>query len=63
MTNKNFFLIWSNDKVKILSTNRKIQSHGIFLWNIKALALAIQVLLERLKYSKSRPDSKGKVKR
>ena len=41
------FLNWSNVKVKRLSTYKKISSQGIFMWNIKALALAIQKLLAR----------------
>ena len=63
MTNDKFLKDWSNAKVKIFGTNKNIQSQGIFLWNIKALALAIQMLLEKLKYSKGRLDSKVKVKR
>ena len=35
----------------------------IFMWNNKAFALTIQMLLTRLKYSKSKPDSKAKVTR
>ena len=42
MTNVNFFKNWSNAKVKKLSTNKKISSQGIFMWNIKALALTIK---------------------
>ena len=56
-----FLKHWSNVKVKRLSTNRKILSQEIFMRNIKALTLAIQMLSTRLKYSKSRPESKFKV--
>ena len=44
MTNVNFFLNWWNVKVKSLNTNKKILSQGIFMWNIKALALTFQKL-------------------
>ena len=40
------------------STNKKILSQGIFMCNIKALALTAQKLLARLKFSKSRSNSK-----
>ena len=49
--------------VKRLRTYKKISSQGIFMWNIKALALTIQKLLARLKFSKSRSNSKVKVTR
>ena len=51
--NKNqcqFLKKWSNVKVKRISTNRMILSHSIFIWNIKALALTIQISLTRSKY-------------
>ena len=43
------------------STNKKILSQGIFMWNIKALALTAQKLLARLKFSKvgQTPRSQG----
>ena len=44
-----FFKYWSNIKVKSLSTNKKILSQGIFIWNIKIIALTIQNLLARVK--------------
>ena len=56
-----FFKNLSNVKVKILNNNRKILSQGKFMWNIKALTLTIQMLLTRLKYSKSRPDTNVKL--
>ena len=43
------FLNWSNVKVKRLSTYKKILLNGIFMRNIKALALTIQKILARLK--------------
>ena len=46
-----------------VSTNRKILSQGILMWNIKALALNIQILLTKLKISKSSSNSKVKVTR
>ena len=58
-----FFFKWSNVKVKRLSTNSKILSQAIFMWNIKALALTIEILLTGSKYSKCRPEDQGhKVK-
>ena len=56
-----FFLNCSNVKVKILSTNKKVLSQGIFMYNIEALALTFQKLLARLKFLKSRSNSKVKV--
>ena len=53
-----FFLNRSNVKVKRFSANPTIRSY-ILMWNIKALALANK-MSTRLKYSKSRPDSKVK---
>ena len=53
----------SNVKVRRLSTNKNILSQGIFMWNIKALALINQKLLTRLKSSKSRSNSKVDVTR
>ena len=44
MTNVIFFN-WSNAKVKRLSTYKKISLQGIFMWNIKGLALTIQKFL------------------
>ena len=64
ITNVNvFFLKRSNVKVKRSSTNTKILSQAIFMWNTKALALTIQILLTGSKYSKHRPDYKVKVTR
>ena len=63
MTNVIFFLNWSNTKAKRLSTYKKISSQGIFMWNIKALALTLQKLKAGLKYLKSRSNSKVKVTR
>ena len=60
ITNVTFFE-WSNFKVQRLSTNTKILSQAIFMWNINALALTIQILLTGSKYSKRRPVSKVKV--
>ena len=57
MTNVNYQKKWSN-----VSTNRKILSQGILMCNIKALALTIQILLTKLKISKSRSNCKVKVK-
>ena len=37
-------------KVKRFSTNKKISSLGIFMKNIKALALTVQKLLAKLKF-------------
>ena len=51
--NKNqcqFLKKWSNVKVKRISTNKMILSHSIFIWNIKALALSIQISLTRSNY-------------
>ena len=61
--NKCLFFKWSNVKVKMLSTSTKILSQAIFMWNINALALTIQILLTGSKYSKRRPHSKVKVTR
>ena len=44
MFNVDFQTKWSNVNVKILSTNRKMLSQGIFMWNIKALALTIPLI-------------------
>ena len=38
-----------------------VLSQEIFLWNIKALALTVQKLSVRLKFSKNGSDSKVKV--
>ena len=48
-------------KVKRFSTNKKILSQGIFMWNMKTLALTVQKLLARLKFSKSKSNSKVKL--
>ena len=58
-----FFLYWSNVKVKRLSTYKNISSQGIFMWNIKVLALTIHKLLARLKFLKSRSNSQVKITR
>ena len=39
----------SNVKVKSFSTNKKI----LFIWNIKVLALTVQMLIARLKFRRS----------
>ena len=46
---------------KWFSTNKKILSLGTFMRNIKALALTVQKLLARLKFSKNGSNSKVKV--
>ena len=51
----------SNLKVKRFSTNKNISSLGILMQNIKALALTVQKLLARLKFSKNGSNSKVKV--
>ena len=64
MTNVNFFLKfvkYQGTKVKRLSTYKNISSQGIFMWNIKALALTIQRFLETLKFLKNGSNSKVKV--
>ena len=38
------FKKWSNVKVKRLCSNTKILSQALFIWNIKSLALTIQIL-------------------
>ena len=48
-------------KVKNNGTHRKVSSQGILIRNIKALALTVQKLLERLKFSKYGSNSKVKV--
>ena len=50
-------------KVKRLSTYKKISSQGIFMWNIKDLALTIQKFLAKLKFLKSRSNCQVKVTR
>ena len=52
MTNVNFFKHWSYAKVKRLSTYKKISPQGIFIWNIKALALTVKKFLATLKFLK-----------
>ena len=42
-----YFLNWSNWDQKV-KYQQKILSQGIFMWNIKALALIVQKLLARL---------------
>ena len=42
-------------------THWKVLSQGIFMWNIKPLALSVQKSLTRLKFSKSRLNFKVKV--
>ena len=61
MTNVNFKKR-SNVKVKRFSTNKKILSLGIFMRNIKAIALTVQKLLARLKFSKNGSNFKVRVK-
>ena len=39
--------------VKNNSTHGKVLSQGILMWNVKALALTVQKLLARLKFSKN----------
>ena len=51
----------SNIKVNRFSTNKKILSLGTFIRNIKALALTVQKLLAKLKFSKNGSNSKVKV--
>ena len=63
MTNVNFFVNWSNAKFKRLNTYKKISSQGIFMWNIKDLALTIQKFLATLKFLKSTKNSQVKVTR
>ena len=41
----------SNFKLKRFSTNKKVLSQGILMWNIKAPALGVPKLLARLKLS------------
>ena len=48
-------------KDKYLNTSRKILSQERLTCNIKALALTVQKLLARLKFSKNRSNSKVKV--
>ena len=48
-------------RVKNNGTHGKILSQGILMWNIVALALTVQKLLARLKFSKNVPNSKVKV--
>ena len=50
-------------RVKNNGNHIKVLSQGILMWNIKALALTVQKLLARLKFSKSRSNSKVKVTR
>ena len=57
------FFNWSNVKVNRLSTYKNISSQGIFMWNIKVLALTIHKLLARLKFLKSRSNSQVKITR
>ena len=47
--------------VKNIGTHRKVLSQGILMWNIKALALTVQMLLAKLKFSKKGSNSKVKV--
>ena len=58
-----FFFNYSNVKVKRLGTYKKISSKGIFMLNIKALALTIQKLFARLKILKNSSYSQVKVTR
>ena len=55
----------SNDgqghKDKYLDTSRKILSQEMLMCNNKALALTVQKLLARLKFSKNGSNSKVKV--
>ena len=51
----------SGVKVKRFGKNRKILWQRICMWNIKALALTVQMLLERFKLSNSMTNSKVKV--
>ena len=39
-------------RVKNNGTQGKVSSQGIFMWNIKALALTVQKLLARLKFQR-----------
>ena len=53
-------------RVKYNGTLGKVLSQGILMWNIKALALTVQKLLARVKFSKnngSRSRSQGKWKK
>ena len=52
MTDVNLKKKWSNVKVKRLNTNRKILSQDKHMRIIKAIALTIQMLSIKLKYSK-----------
>ena len=48
-------------KDKYLDTSRKILSQEMLMCNMKALALTVQKLLARLKFSKNGSNSKVKV--
>ena len=48
-------------RVKNNGTHGKVLSQGIFMWNMKALALTVQKLLARLKFFKNGSNSKVKV--
>ena len=43
-----FFFNWSNVKIKRLSTYKNISSQVTFMWNIKALALTIQKVINKI---------------
>ena len=49
-------------KVKHNETYGKVLSQGILMWNIKVLALTVQMLLARLKFSKNGSNSMVKVR-
>ena len=61
MHNVYFIKNRSNVKIKRFSTDKKISAQGIFMWNMKTLALTVKNLLARLRFLNNRPNSKVKV--
>ena len=45
----------------LVPTKRSYHKEYVFIWNMKPLTLAVEKLLTRFKFSKSRPNSKVKV--